>query len=92
MIGTTVNFFRYYNPKQFKVWGLGVGNLFLPIPGAHRLDGKFIEDYFAAGGRGSYAPNFPILGYYKGGVAKIPFAKVVIQQRKYLKSKTEDQT
>ena len=86
MVGTNVGFFSAYNPEQFKVWGLGVGNLFLPIPGAHRLDEKFVNDYKAAGGRGAYSPDFPILGYYEDGLAKIPFARVIVQQRKFLKS------
>jgi len=58
--------------------------LFLPVPGARRLDAKFVEDYKAAGGRGGYTPDFPILGYYDDGIAKIPFARVIIQNRAFL--------
>lgn len=84
MIGVNVSFFASYNPEQFKVWGLGVGNLMLGIPGIKRLDKKFVDDYKAAGGRGAYTENFPILGYYEDGIAKIPFARVIIQNRKFL--------
>lgn len=86
MVGTSVSFFSAFNPKQFKIWGLGVGNLMKGIPGAVPLKEKFAADYKAAGGRGIHPANQHTLAYYdEEGIPHVPFARVVVQQRKFIK-------
>lgn len=85
IIGTSVSFFNVFNPKQFKVWGLGIGNLLNGVPNATPLKEQFAKDYVAAGGRGWHPANQRVLGFYdKDGVPHVPFARVLIQQRKYI--------
>ena len=86
MVGTSVSFFSAFNPKQFKIWGLGVGNLMKGIPGAVPLKEQFAKDYVAAGGRGIHPANQHTLAFYdEDGVPHVPFARVVVQLRKYVK-------
>ena len=86
MVGTSVSFFRVFNPNQFKIWGLGVGNLMQNIPGATPISEKFAKDYLDAGGRGCHPANQHTLAFYdEDGVPHVPFARVVIQLRKFVK-------
>ena len=81
LMGVPITFLTKYNPKQFKIIGLGMGNLFRELNG-NGLSKKFVDDYYKSGGTGRLKEDHPLLGYYdNNGVAKIPYARIIIRNK-----------
>ena len=46
------------------------------------LSKKFVDDYYASGGKGSIREGHPVLGYYDSdGIAKIPYMRILIRKK-----------
>lgn len=76
-----ITFFDKYNPDQFEIIGQGQGYLYKSING-EGLSKKFVDDYYASGGKGSIREGHPVLGYYDSdGIAKIPYMRILIRKK-----------
>jgi len=82
MIGVPISFLDKYSPEQFKIVGLGQGNLYRELT-PKGLSKEFVNNYYQNGGTGSISENHPILGYYdENGKATIPYMRIIIKHKK----------
>lgn len=80
VIGVPITFIGQWNPEQFEIVGQGQGYLYKSING-EGLSKKFVDDYYASGGKGSIKEGHPVLGYYKNGKATIPYMRILIRNK-----------
>ena len=80
-MGVPIGFIGQWNPEQFEIIGQGRNGL---ADKEIRMSKKFVDDYYAHGGTGSYGEGSPLLGYYDSdGKATIPYMRILIRN-KYL--------
>ena len=81
VMGVPITFFDKYNPEQFEIVGQGQGYLYKSING-EGLSKKFVDNYYASGGKGSIKEGHPVLGYYNSyGIANIPYMRILIKRK-----------
>lgn len=82
LMGVPISFLDKYSPEQFEIVGTGDNGLvddeFKTTPG---LTKKFIDDYYSAGGKGSYNEGNPTPGIYKDGIACMAYKRIFIRHR-----------
>ena len=77
-----ITFMDKYNPDQFEILGTSdngiVPDKYKTTPG---LTQKFVDDYYSAGGKGSYKEGNPTAGVYKNGVATMIYKRIFIRNK-----------
>ena len=82
VMGVPITFMVHLSPDQFEIVGNAIGNLYREI-GGRGLSAEFVKNYYANGGTGVYHEGHPVVGYYdKNGKAKIPYARILIRNKK----------
>ena len=81
-MGVPISFLDKYNPEQFEILGTSdnglVDDKFKKTPG---LTKEFVNDYYKAGGTGTYREGNPTAGYYENNVAKMAYKRIFIRHR-----------
>ncbi|MCL4431882.1 MAG: adenine-specific methyltransferase EcoRI family protein [Epsilonproteobacteria bacterium] len=82
-IGVPITFMDKYNPEQFEILGTSdnglVDDKFKKTQG---LTKEFVDDYYKAGGTGTYKMGNPTAGYYKNNIAKMVYKRIFIRNKK----------
>ena len=82
-MGVPISFLDKHNPDQFEILGTSDNGIvdarIKTTPGLRR---KFVDDYYASGGTGSYREGNPTAGYYQDGVANMAYKRIFIRNRK----------
>ena len=82
VMGVPITFMDKYNPDQFEILGTSdngiVPDKYKTTPG---LTQKFVDDYYSAGGKGSYKEGNPTAGVYKNGVATMIYKRIFIRNK-----------
>lgn len=82
-MGVPITFLGIYNPEQFEILGTSDNGLvddeFKTTPW---LTGKFVDDYYKAGGTGTYREGNPTAGYYNNGIATMAYKRIFIKNKK----------
>ena len=82
-IGVPITFLDRFCPAQFEILGTSDNGIVdAEIKTTPGLRKKFVDDYYASGGTGSYREGNPTAGYYKDGVAKMAYKRIFIRNRK----------
>ena len=85
-MGVPITFLGKYNPEQFEILGTSdngiVDDFIKSTPG---LTQKFVDDYYAAGGKGAYKGGNPTAGIYVNGVATMVYKRIFIRHRRVKK-------
>ena len=83
VMGVPISFFDKYSPDQFEVLGTSdngvVDDRYKLTPG---LKQSFVDDYYKAGGTGSYKEGNPTAGFYDNGIAKMAYKRIFIRHRR----------
>ena len=82
-MGVPITFMDKYNPEQFEILGTSDNGL---VPDEYKItDGltqKFVDDYYAAGGKGAYKEGNPTAGIYKNGIASMIYKRIFIRAKR----------
>lgn len=82
VMGVPVTFLDKYSPDQFEILGTSdngnVAEQYKTTPG---LTQKFVDDYYRAGGTGSYKAGNPTAGLYVNGVARMIYKRIFIRNK-----------
>jgi hypothetical protein len=80
IMGVPITFLDKYNPKQFEILGTSdngiIDDKYKITPGLRK---KFVDDYYKAGGKGSYKEGNPTAGIYINGVATMVYKRLFIK-------------
>mgnify|MGYP002682529908 CR=1 FL=1 len=83
VMGVPVSFIDKYNPEQFMIVGTSdnglVDDIYKKTLG---LTKNFVDDYYKAGGKGTYKEGNPSAGYYENNVAKMAYKRIFIKHRR----------
>lgn len=83
VMGVPISFLDKYSPEQFEILGTSdngqIDNIYKTTNG---LTKKFVDDYYAAGGKGSYKEGNPTAGLYLNGVATMIYKRIFIRRIK----------
>lgn len=83
VMGVPITFMDKYNPEQFEILGTSDNGL---VPDEYKItDGltqKFVDDYYAAGGKGAYKEGNPTAGIYKNGIASMIYKRIFIRAKR----------
>jgi hypothetical protein len=83
VMGVPISIMDKYSPEQFVILGTSdnglVDDKFKKTPG---LTKEFVDDYYKAGGTGSYKEGNPTAGCYKDNVAKMVYKRIFIKHKK----------
>lgn len=83
VMGVPITFMDKYNPDQFEILGTSdngiVPDEYKTTPG---LTQKFVDDYYSAGGKGSYKEGNPTAGIYKNGIATMTYKRIFIRNKR----------
>lgn len=83
VMGVPITFIDKYNPDQFEILGTSDNGL---VPKEYKItDGltqKFVDDYYAAGGKGAYKKGNPTAGIYKNGIASMIYKRIFIRAKR----------
>ena len=89
VMGVPVTFMNKHNPEQFEILGTSDNGIVdAEIKTSPGLSKKFVDDYYASGGTGSYKEGNPTAGYYKDGVAKMAYKRIFVR---HLRKKEHDE-
>lgn len=82
LMGVPITFLDKYNPDQFEILGTSdnglIDDAYKSTPG---LTQKFVDDYYAAGGKGAYQAGNPTAGIYEKGIARMVYKRIFIKHR-----------
>ena len=82
VMGVPITFLDKYNPDQFEILGTSdnglIDDAYKSTPG---LTKKFVDDYYAADGKGAYQAGNPTAGIYDNGVARMVYKRIFIRHR-----------
>jgi hypothetical protein len=82
VMGVPISFLDKYSPEQFEILGTSdnglVDDSLKKTPG---LTKKFVDDYYAAGGKGTYREGNPTAGIYDNGVATMSYKRIFIKHK-----------
>lgn len=80
VMGVPVTFLDKYSPDQFEILGTSAnGNVAEQYKTTPGLTQKFVDDYYRAGGTGSYKAGNPTAGLYVNGVARMVYNRIFIR-------------
>jgi len=83
VMGVPISFLSKYNPDQFEILGTSdnglIDDAFKSTPG---LTQKFVDDYYEAGGTGSYKAGNPTAGLYENSIARMIYKRIFIRARR----------
>jgi hypothetical protein len=83
LMGVPISIMDKYNPDQFSILGTNdnglVDDKFKITPG---LTKKFVDNYYKAGGTGTYKEGNPTAGYYENDIAKMAYKRIFIKHKK----------
>jgi len=83
VMGVPISFLDKYNPEQFEIIGTSDNGI---IDDKYKitqgLRKKFVDDYYKAGGKGSYKEGNPTAGIYINGIATMAYKRLFIKHRK----------
>lgn len=81
-MGVPITFMEKYNPDQFEILGTSDNGIvpeeYKTTPG---LSKEFVDDYYKAGGKGSYKEGNPTAGVYKNGIASMVYKRIFIRNK-----------
>jgi len=87
VMGVPISFLDKYNPEQFIILGTSdngiIDDKYKRTPG---LTKEFVDDYYKAGGTGSYKEGNPTAGYYENNIAKMAYKRIFIKHKKVKKN------
>lgn len=82
VMGVPITFMEKYNPDQFEILGTSdngiVPDEYKTTPG---LSKEFVDDYYKAGGKGSYKEGNPTAGVYKNEIASMVYKRIFIRNK-----------
>lgn len=82
VMGVPISIMDKYSPEQFTILGTSdngiVDDKYKKTPG---LTKAFVDDYYKAGGTGSYKEGNPTAGYYENNVAKMVYKRIFIKHK-----------
>ena len=82
VMGIPITFMEKYNPDQFEILGTSDNGI---VPDEYKitpgLSKKFVDDYYKAGGKGSYKEGNPTAGVYKNGIASMVYKRIFIRNK-----------
>jgi hypothetical protein len=82
-MGVPVSFLDKYCPEQFEILGTSdngiIDDEFKTTQG---LSQKFVDDYYKAGGKGTYKEGNPTAGIYIDGIATMAYKRIFIRHKK----------
>lgn len=80
VMGVPITFLDKYCPEQFEILGTSAnGNVAEQYKTTPGLTQKFVDDYYRAGGTGSYKAGNPTAGLYVNGVARMVYNRIFIR-------------
>ena len=83
VMGVPISFLDKYSPDQFEILGTSanglVDDVYKLTPG---LPQSFVDDYYAAGGKGAYKAGNPTAGIYDEGVARMAYQRIFVRHRR----------
>ena len=80
VMGVPITFLDKHNPEQFEILGTSDNGIVdAEIKTTPGLRKKFVDDYYASGGTGTYREGNPTAGYYKDGVANMAYKRIFIR-------------
>ena len=83
VMGVPISFLDKYSPEQFEILGTSDnGQIDSIYKTTNGLTKKFVDDYYAAGGKGSYKEGNPTAGLYLNGVATMIYKRIFIRRIK----------
>ena len=87
-MGVPITFLDKHNPEQFEILGTSDNGIVdAEIKTTLGLRKKFVDDYYASGGTGSYREGNPTAGYYKDGVAKMAYKRIFIRHLREMRTR-----
>lgn len=82
-MGVPISFLDKYNPDQFEILGTNDNGLVDDkYKSTQGLTQDFVDDYYKAGGTGSYKEGNPTAGYYENGIAKMAYKRIFIKHKR----------
>ena len=82
VMGVPITFMEKYNPDQFEILGTSDNGI---VPDEYKttlgLSKEFVDDYYKAGGKGSYKEGNPTAGVYKNGIASMVYKRIFIRNK-----------
>lgn len=79
VMGVPISFLSKYNPDQFEI--LGNGQTMANELGIRPVGQKFVEDYYAQGGKGQINAKWNNLVYRVGEKAVVPYQRILIRHK-----------
>lgn len=83
LMGVPITFLDKYNPDQFELVGTSDNGI---LPDKYKitqgLTQEFVDDYYKAGGKGSYKAGNPTAGMYKNGTASMIYKRLFIRHKR----------
>ena len=87
VMGVPVTFLDKHNPEQFEILGTSDNGIVeAEIKTTPGLRKKFVDDYYASGGTGSYREGNPTAGYYKDGVARMAYKRIFVRHLREIRT------
>jgi hypothetical protein len=82
VMGVPISIMDKYCPEQFVILGTSDNGL---IDSKYKktsgLTKQFVDDYYSAGGTGSYREGNPTAGYYENDIAKMAYKRIFIRHK-----------
>ena len=82
LMGVPVSFLDKYCPEQFEIIGTSdngiIDDKYKTTQGLRQ---KFVDDYYKAGGKGTYTAGNPTAGLYVNGIATMAYKRIFIKRK-----------
>jgi hypothetical protein len=82
LMGVPISILDKYCPEQFEIIGTSdngiIDDKYKTTQGLRQ---KFVDDYYKAGGKGSYKEGNPTAGLYVNGVATMAYKRIFIKRK-----------
>ena len=82
VMGVPISFLDKYSPEQFEILGTSdngiIDDIYKKTPG---LSKQFVDDYYKAGGTGTYKEGNPTAGYYDNDIATMAYKRIFIRHK-----------
>ena len=80
VMGVPITFMDSFNPNQFEILGYSQGDLFIEC-GGKPCSKKFVDDYYAYGGKGQVREGWKHIVMYLNGLPKVPYGRIFIRKK-----------
>lgn len=81
-MGVPITFLDKYSPDQFEILGTSDNGIISDkYKTTFGLSKAFVDDYYKAGGKGSYKEGNPTAGIYKNGIATMVYKRLFIRNK-----------